>query len=370
MSAACSEALSQGATSKSPGKNGPKRKTIFKRLEKGVFQRLGDKGKSISTYSNDSRRQSYHSSRTDTESCYESSRSRETEFASKNITTKEHPHEGQKRCRKAKVAQEDIGSQSQRGESRVLRTTCPNHGYAMPTWCHMFNFTLTGNVRVWFDDLPKESIDSYDDLKEAFLENCLQQEKCIKDSVKIHNIKQRDGESTEEFVRRFRLEVRSQMIPVATPLVGFSGEIIWQLGKISLLVKIDDEEPSTSAWMNFMIVRSPTPYNGIIGRPGQDHSTRMRVSGPGAHHLVIEQELCGLLRRNLDIFAWKPADMTGVSRHIVEHMLNIREGCLTVRQKKRGQAPERNKAIYEEVEKLVDADIMKEVHYHSWLSTH
>ncbi|GKC08673.1 hypothetical protein Tco_1000283 [Tanacetum coccineum] len=30
--------------------------------------------------------------------------------------------------------------------------------------------------------------------------------KCIKDSIKIHNIKQRDGESTEEFVRRYNLE--------------------------------------------------------------------------------------------------------------------------------------------------------------------
>nr|GEW06962.1 hypothetical protein [Tanacetum cinerariifolium] len=78
-------------------------------------------------------------------------------------------------------------------------------------------------------------------------------------------------------------------------------------------------------------------------------------------------KLCGLLRRNLDIFSWKPADMTGVSRHIAEHRLNIRKGCIPVRQKKRGQVPERNKAIYEEVEKLVDAGIMKEVHYHSWL---
>ncbi|GJS50843.1 reverse transcriptase domain-containing protein [Tanacetum coccineum] len=60
--------------------------------------------------------------------------------------------------------------------------------------------------------------------------------------------------------------------------------------------------------------------------------------------------------------------MTGVPRHVAEHRLNIREGCLPVRQKKMGQAPERNKAICEEVEKLVDADIMKEVHYHSWLS--
>nr|GEY24919.1 reverse transcriptase domain-containing protein [Tanacetum cinerariifolium] len=54
---------------------------------------------------------------------------------------------------------------------------------------------------VWYDDLPKESIDSYDDLKEAFLENYLQQKKCIKDPIEIHNIKQRDGESTKEFVR-------------------------------------------------------------------------------------------------------------------------------------------------------------------------
>ncbi|GKE59186.1 hypothetical protein Tco_1498371 [Tanacetum coccineum] len=78
-------------------------------------------------------------------------------------------------------------------------------------------------------------------------------------------------------------------------------------------------------------------------------------------------KLCNSLRRNLDVFAWKPADMTGVSMHIVEHQLNVREGCPPVRQKKRGQA-DRNQAIQEEVEKLVDASIMKEVHYHSWLS--
>ncbi|GJS00103.1 reverse transcriptase domain-containing protein [Tanacetum coccineum] len=68
------------------------------------------------------------------------------------------------------------------------------------------------------------------------------------------------------------------------------------------------------------------------------------------------KEMCGLLRRNLDIFALKPADMTRVPRHIAEHRLNIREGCLPVRQMKIGQAHERNKAIYEEVEKLVDAE--------------
>ncbi|GJX83954.1 hypothetical protein Tco_0333435 [Tanacetum coccineum] len=79
------------------------------------------------------------------------------------------------------------------------------------------------------------------------------------------------------------------------------------------------------------------------------------------------KELCGLLRCNLVIFAWKPADMTGVPRHIAKHRLNVREGCPPVRQKKRSQALERNKAIQEEVERLVEAGIMKEVYYHSWL---
>ncbi|GKG17581.1 hypothetical protein Tco_0362538, partial [Tanacetum coccineum] len=34
------------------------------------------------------------------------------------------------------------------------------------------------------------------------------------------------------------------------------------------LIEIGDEEHSASAWMNFMVVRSPSRYNGIIGRPG------------------------------------------------------------------------------------------------------
>nr|GEV59584.1 reverse transcriptase domain-containing protein [Tanacetum cinerariifolium] len=79
-------------------------------------------------------------------------------------------------------------------------------------------------------------------------------------------------------------------------------------------------------------------------------------------------ELCSLLKRNLDIFAWKPSDMTGVPRSIAKHRLNVREGCPPVRQKKRGQAPERTKAIQAKVEKLVKVGIMREVYYHDWLS--
>nr|GFA52766.1 reverse transcriptase domain-containing protein [Tanacetum cinerariifolium] len=53
--------------------------------------------------------------------------------------------------------------------------------------------------RVWFDDLPSESVNSYDDLKKEFLANFLQQKKCIKDLMEIHHIRQRKGKSTEYF---------------------------------------------------------------------------------------------------------------------------------------------------------------------------
>ncbi|GJV39057.1 hypothetical protein Tco_1417497 [Tanacetum coccineum] len=60
------------------------------------------------------------------------------------------------------------------------------------------------------------------------------------------------------------------------------------------------------------------------------------------------------------------SDLTEKTR--TEHKLNVRKGCPPVRQKKRGQGVERNIAINDEVSKLVTAGIIREVHYHDWLS--
>ncbi|GJS74441.1 hypothetical protein Tco_0707282 [Tanacetum coccineum] len=64
-------------------------------------------------------------------------------------------------------------------------------------------------------------------------------------------------------------------------------------------------------------------------------------------HITEKQDYSTRMHNGFRTKSAKPADMTGVPWHIAEHMLNIRKECLPVRQKKRGQAPERNKAIYE-----------------------
>ncbi|GJX81035.1 reverse transcriptase domain-containing protein [Tanacetum coccineum] len=99
------------------------------------------------------------------------------------------------------------GSGDPEDHLKLFQAAAKTERWAMPTWCHMFNSTLTGNARVWFDKLPRESIDSYEDLRTAFRENYLQQTKHIKDPVEIHHIKQRDGESTEDFMERYKAEI-------------------------------------------------------------------------------------------------------------------------------------------------------------------
>nr|GEZ30613.1 reverse transcriptase domain-containing protein [Tanacetum cinerariifolium] len=192
------------------------------------------------------------------------------------------------------------------------------------------------------------------------------------------------------------------MVLAATSLTGFSGETIWPLGQLRLLVTIGDATHSTKAWMNFMVVKSMSPYNGIIRRPvlkaiqavpSMVHGMlKFPVEGgiatirstiliptecasvntssviPGEERtrpanftvalhpdfpdqeVVIggtlsdkgRTELSSVLKKNLDIFAWQPSDMTG--------------------------ALERARAIQAEVQKMVDAGIMREVYYHDWLS--
>ncbi|GKE71390.1 reverse transcriptase domain-containing protein [Tanacetum coccineum] len=190
----------------------------------------------------------------------------------------------------------------------------------MPSWRHMFNSTLTGNARVWFEYLPPESIDSYDDLKKAFLENYLQQKKCIKDPIEIHNIKQREGVYTKDFVKRYKLESRN---------VKGASECM----RTALADSIGDEEHSALAWMNFMVILveggvitlksskvGPLEYAMVSGpeetssatKPIREERVKIAINLEYPEQTVMigftlteegRNKLCGLLQRNLDIFS-------------------------------------------------------------------
>ncbi|GJX38580.1 reverse transcriptase domain-containing protein [Tanacetum coccineum] len=167
------------------------------RRESTVFKRLGSRGRSASAHS-DSRQ--------------ESSTVEDDDLSQPWVCAKTDPftsrirHFDFPKTRMPNHVKTYNESEDPEDHLKILQAAAKMERWAMPTWCHMFNSTLIGNARVWFDDLLPESIDSYNDLREAFLKNYLQQKKCIKDPIVHHNIKQRDGESTEDFIQRYKSE--------------------------------------------------------------------------------------------------------------------------------------------------------------------
>ena len=60
--------------------------------------------------------------------------------------------------------------------------------------------------------------------------------------------------------------------------------------------------------------------------------------------------------------------MLGIDKKIIQHRLNVNPECKPVQQKRRIFAPEHNKAVTKEVEKLLEVDFIKEVFYPDWLA--
>nr|GEZ15249.1 hypothetical protein [Tanacetum cinerariifolium] len=93
---------------------------------------------------------------------------------------------------------------------KIFQAAAKVEQWAMPTWCHMFNSTLTGSAR---------------------------QKKCIKDLVEIHHIKQRERESTEDFMQRFKNE--SRHVKGASECMRISG-FIHEITNPELIKRLHD----------------------------------------------------------------------------------------------------------------------------------
>ncbi|GJR84539.1 reverse transcriptase domain-containing protein [Tanacetum coccineum] len=76
-----------------------------------------------------------------------------------------------------------------------------------------------------------------------------------------------------------------------------------------------------------------------------------------------------LLKDNMDIFAWEPADMTGVPRSIIEHKLNVNTSIEPKLKKHRVLAPEKSEVVTRDVGEWVKAGIVRPVRYPTWIAT-
>ena len=74
------------------------------------------------------------------------------------------------------------------------------------------------------------------------------------------------------------------------------------------------------------------------------------------------------LKRNLDVFAWSHEDKPSILENVIQHQLNMDLGKNPIQQRRRVFTPERNKAIMDQVKKLLTAKFICEVYYLEWLA--
>ncbi|GJZ82875.1 reverse transcriptase domain-containing protein [Tanacetum coccineum] len=92
--------------------------------------------------------------------------------------------------------------------------------WPMPVWCRMFQQTLDGKARAWFDKLPSGSIDNWGSLQEKFLNRFGMLKACDKDPTEISKITRKANETLAHFKERWVSE--SNAIPNVSELMQVS----------------------------------------------------------------------------------------------------------------------------------------------------
>lgn len=218
----------------------------------------------------------------------------------------------------------------------------------------------------------------------------------------------------EAFVR-MGIDV-SRLRPSPAPLKGFFGDTILPVGTITLPMTAVSGTRTATIMTNFLVVKAPSSYNIILGRPTLNHSRTGWGTGPpfpptlaatlledvevrdeqsqqhaevnellelvalhfnrpgstiriGTNVPLADREaLKQLLVEYRDIFAWSHEEMTGIDNKVIEHRLGMDPAHKAVCQKRKSFSAEKYAAIKEEVEKLLTAKFIKESHYPEWLS--
>ena len=75
-----------------------------------------------------------------------------------------------------------------------------------------------------------------------------------------------------------------------------------------------------------------------------------------------KEGIINFLKDNLNVFAWSHEDMPGILTDIIQHRLNVDLKKKFIQQRKRVFAPKRNKAVIDEVNKLLAANFIREVY--------
>ena len=131
------------------------------------------------------------------------------------------------------------------------------------------------------------------------------------------------------------------------------------------MLEMDDQQQTMCIEGRRTIVEPVEELEEIIlddSRPEQTTRVGTLASWP------VRQKLTTFLKDNQDVFAWSHEDMPRIDPTIMVCKLNVSPTFSPIWQKKQVFAQEWDKTIAEEVQKLLEADFIREVYYPNWLA--
>ena len=75
-----------------------------------------------------------------------------------------------------------------------------------------------------------------------------------------------------------------------------------------------------------------------------------------------------LLIQNVDVFAWSPYEVPGVDPEFIVYKLNVDPSFPPKKQKQRRSAREHMEAVRLEVQRLKEAEVIREAFFPEWLA--
>ncbi|XP_073121459.1 uncharacterized protein [Henckelia pumila] len=187
--------------------------------------------------------------------------------------------------------------------------------------------------------------------------------------------------------------------PVVTSLFGFTGHAIRPVGlKIKFPVCNEvgevqgDQVIARKCYVEEVRIEQKVARTDNVDRPGlagmekvnliedtsvtaEEEIEEIMISPPSGMVKIartleaeLKQLLLECLQKNKDVFASSVSDLVGVHREVAEHKLNVIKGRRPIILKKRHFGPEKDAVIKEQVDELLRAGHIEEIHFPTWLS--
>ncbi|GAU35844.1 hypothetical protein TSUD_63330 [Trifolium subterraneum] len=276
--------------------------------------------------------------------------------------------------------------------------------------CKLLSSTLKDAALRWYMNLPKNSIASYTDFHKKFIHQFTGSKHVQVTATSLFGIRQGHNENLRQYLASFneatiQVSNPNQEMFVAAVQNGlkaghFNESLAQKLAstmqevmkRAECYIKGEEsnaEKRSRDSREKPSSRRSPERYNrGSSQRSGcYEDKGGGRVSpiedlepiqiGEAPHELTNlgthldegeKEKIIEILRKNVDLFAWKPSDMPEIDETIITHKLVIAPNSKPVSQRKRKVGEERRTTIDEEVHKLKETGFIEEIKYPEWLA--